>query len=896
MNLPILLICLLFFGASFAQKEANVWHFGIGNSLDFNSGSPVQTSGSQMYTNEGCTSYCDENGNLLFYSNGGGRLPASGQDGGKIWNKNNQVMYDMQGTEGGGWSAAQSSVVVPAPGEPNVYYLFTMEELEFDGDGVVPSEPNGRGLRYFKIDMSLNGGLGDVVEADVQVYDYSYEGICAIRHSNGTDYWILINQDTSGIGVYSVTQNGVQLAGVYPYPAVYSGFGIIKSSPTQSGVGAPCCNKVMTPAGLYDFNLSTGVLTLEGDLGAASDYNFEFSPNGLYLYASIFDPNTFVSNLVQYNVFAPSQTGQTVESTAQVIVQNFNGLYMQLASDGKIYFTEQSFGFTTLLGTINCPNTSDPTVFSGVLSFSNDGILSIGFYTLPNFPSWIFYNSYEAQIQFGPDTVYLCQGDTLLLNAGEGTSWSWGGDASTNTSQFYTVTSPGIFSATVTSTCGFGSDQIIVLPCESPSLCEGFDLGDPITACLNDTIQLGADLSGFQNISNLEWFGSGTFLPSNTVANPLYIPSQNEYNSGSSLIGLEVSLVSITTVPSGLLAYDHSSEDILFYINPLDGSIDSIQENTGKDWTAMGFRSADCLLYGLSNIVTTPMLSSINPTTGTVVDIFSYPNHQFYAGEYDNENDIFYAVGMSEINSGQLLDQLLYSINPVTGALDTIGNLNLVANDGFFYTPDDGINGLAYDPDLDLLYGITDNGKLYQINPSNASISLIGNTASGMRGLAFDEIQNKLWAVSPSATLVEIDKQTGAQLGSVLCDEIFGNVTSLTFISGTCGEGDTCADQLIIEFENCDDDPTNETDFSFPNVITPKSDGINDLFEIENLPENTEVIILNRWGNVVFSSSNYQNNWDGKDTSGKELVDGVYTYKFKTEIGGIGHGFVHLIR
>ena len=561
MNLPISLLCLLFFGAAFAQKEANVWHFGIGNSLDFNSGSPVQTSGSQMYTNEGCASYCDENGNLLFYSNGGGRLPASGQDGGKIWNKNNQVMYDMQGTEGGGWSAAQSSVVVPSPGEPNVYYLFTMEELEFDGDGVDPSEPNGRGLSYFKIDMSLNGGLGDVVEADVQVYDYSYEGICAIRHSNGTDYWILINQDTSGIGVYSVTQNGVQLAGVYPYPVFYSGFGIIKSSPTQSGVGAPCCNKVMTSAGLYDFNLSTGVLTLESDLGAASPYYFEFSPNGFYLYASIFDPNTFASNLVQYNVFAPSQTGQTVESTAQVIEPNFDGLYLQLASDGKIYFTEQSFGFTTLLGTINCPNTSDPTVSSGVLSFPNDSILSIGFYSLPNFPSWIFYNNYEAQIQFGPDTTFLCPGDTLLLNAGEGTSWSWGGDASTNTSQFYTVTSPGIFSATVTSTCGLGSDQIVVLPC--------------------------------------------------------------------------------------------ANED------PAD-----------------------------SNIV----------------------------------------------------------------------------------------------------------------------------------------------------------------------------------------------------------------EFTFPNVITPNGDGINDLYEIENLPENTEVIILNRWGNLVYSSVNYQNYWDGKDTSGKELADGVYTYKFTTETGTIGHGFVHLIR
>jgi gliding motility-associated-like protein len=423
------------------------------------------------------------------------------------------------------------------------------------------------------------------------------------------------------------------------------------------------------------------------------------------------------------------------------------------------------------------------------------------------------------------------------------------------------------------------------------SPCEGFDLGDPIAACLNDTIQLGADLSGFQNISNLEWSGSGTFLPSNTVANPLYIPSQNEYNSGSSLIGLEVSLASKTTVPSGLLAYDHSNEDILFYINPLDGSIDSIQENTGKDWTAMGIRSADCLLYGLSNIVTLPMLSSINPTTGTVVDIFSYPNHQFFAGEYDNVNDVFYAVGMPEINSGQLLDQLLYSINPFNGALDTIGNLNLSAIDGYFYTPNDGINGLAYDPFLNVLIGISDNGKLYQINPSNAVRTFIGNTVSSMRGLAYDEIQDKLWAISSTATLVEIDKQTGAQLGSVVCDEIFGNVTSLTFISGTCGES-ICTDQLVIGFENCD----KEVNFSFPNVITPNSDGVNDFFEIQNLPDNTEVVILNRWGNVVFSSGNYQNNWNGKDTSGKELVDGVYTYKFITKDGVIGHGFVHLIR
>jgi gliding motility-associated-like protein len=94
----------------------------------------------------------------------------------------------------------------------------------------------------------------------------------------------------------------------------------------------------------------------------------------------------------------------------------------------------------------------------------------------------------------------------------------------------------------------------------------------------------------------------------------------------------------------------------------------------------------------------------------------------------------------------------------------------------------------------------------------------------------------------------------------------------------------------------CTDTVTPILPLEFPNVISANDDGINDLFEIQNLTKNTEVIILNRWGNVVFSSSNYQNNWDGKDTSGKELVEGVYTFKFITETGTIGHGFVHLVR
>jgi gliding motility-associated-like protein len=105
--------------------------------------------------------------------------------------------------------------------------------------------------------------------------------------------------------------------------------------------------------------------------------------------------------------------------------------------------------------------------------------------------------------------------------------------------------------------------------------------------------------------------------------------------------------------------------------------------------------------------------------------------------------------------------------------------------------------------------------------------------------------------------------------------------------------------ELTLTLVDCPQDPPPvipDSPLLIPNVISPNNDGVNDLFEIENLQENTELIILNRWGNVVFSSTNYQNNWDGKDTSGKELADGVYTYKYKTKDAKIGHGFLHLVR
>jgi len=83
-------------------------------------------------------------------------------------------------------------------------------------------------------------------------------------------------------------------------------------------------------------------------------------------------------------------------------------------------------------------------------------------------------------------------------------------------------------------------------------------------------------------------------------------------------------------------------------------------------------------------------------------------------------------------------------------------------------------------------------------------------------------------------------------------------------------------------------------EITFPNIFTPNSDGYNDLFVITNLEyhPNSELVIFNRWGQIVFETPDYKNDWNGGDCS-----DGVYYYILKLTDGATPadyHGFVHI--
>jgi gliding motility-associated-like protein len=485
LNILPLLALFLVSSALYAQKEGNIWHFGKGYALDFNSGTPVASTVSSMWTVEGCASICDANGNLLFYTNGGGRDPiTSGQPSGKIWNRNHEVMYDMGNAEGGGNSAIQSAVIIPKPEEPDHYYVFTMEEFEFDEGGAVLGQPQGRGLSYFEVDMALNGGLGGVVSYTPMYYVPSIEGLCAVRHTNGSDYWIIINGAPTRLVVFPVNASGVGAPEVY---------GSNNQVPFYIK-GSPDGKWVMTPGKLFPFDATTGIISEPVQVSQEALYA-EFSPNSKRLFSVSNDEVVYYYDL----------TSPNIESSVTIINQIETDEYfagqMQLASDGNIYFTQISTNDSVFISVIQCPNLN-PVVEEKIFSYGNlEGSYFIG---LPNFDNAIFRNNQDAllPISLGSNQV-LCAGQSATLYTDvDDATFNWSNGAQTPIIQ---ITTPGTYTVTATNIvgCAAGVDSIVVTASDLV-----LETGADEVICVGEVLPLSANTNG-----------TVTWLPANQVSN-----------------------------------------------------------------------------------------------------------------------------------------------------------------------------------------------------------------------------------------------------------------------------------------------------------------------------------------------------------------------------------------
>ncbi|MGD9993216.1 MAG: gliding motility-associated C-terminal domain-containing protein [Salinivirgaceae bacterium] len=88
------------------------------------------------------------------------------------------------------------------------------------------------------------------------------------------------------------------------------------------------------------------------------------------------------------------------------------------------------------------------------------------------------------------------------------------------------------------------------------------------------------------------------------------------------------------------------------------------------------------------------------------------------------------------------------------------------------------------------------------------------------------------------------------------------------------------------------------SDLFIPQVITPNGDGKNDFFIVDDLETHApaSLLVFNRWGNQVYSSSDYQNNWGGISDKGDKLASDTYFYALQYANGKVFKGFIVIKR
>ena len=230
-NLVLFLLVNTYFQV-WAQNPCSQWYFGSKLHMNFNTlnQDPIIDGFGKTMDEYIKTSSVSSNVNILFYT-----------DGTSVWNAQHQVMphgyllrdspmlfmysnYIRQGTDSLNYfyygycsayaingypitncagNVGTSTLVVPDPGSAFKYYVLSgINEINqnslstscFSAQGLSFNYARPASLYYSKVNMNLNSGLGDVELSSKRTLiknNSGAENVCAVKHGNNTNYWIL---------------------------------------------------------------------------------------------------------------------------------------------------------------------------------------------------------------------------------------------------------------------------------------------------------------------------------------------------------------------------------------------------------------------------------------------------------------------------------------------------------------------------------------------------------------------------------------------------------------------------------------------------------------------------------------------------------------------------------
>ena len=483
-------------------------------------------------------------------------------------------------------------------------------------------------------------------------------------------------------------------------------------------------------------------------------------------------------------------------------------------------------------------------------------------------PTLISQNTYPLPTIFAGNDIELCYGENVTLNGSGGINYIWNNGIQNNVSfvpdvglNEYIVTANNNFNC-------FDSDTIEVLINPNPIPYAGIDenvCGLEYQLQANDNGNLGywsatdANLaspnSASTNVLN-NFFGLNTFV-------------WHETNS----FGCESS----------------SSVSINFFEEP---NVNILEDTT------FGCENEIVEVEGYSSNATSYLWSTSGSGTFENTDQ-SITEYIYSSEDIDNQEIKLYL--RSQLGGCYWSDTSLLILNKIPRVT--------ISSDDFLCYPYSSISlNISSSGNNPLSYNLNLNNQLY----SSFSNLSSGEDSISISGLGFYQITNLKDAFCegensgefnlilknrPLAKFSLYPRETSISEPTVYVNDqslfanyyewSFGDSSNLSFEMDTYHEYQEAGTfEITLHVENefgCKDSISNkviinpEFELFIPNAFTPDGDNINDSFLCKGYGiDSFSISILNRWGQIVFSSNDIKTQWDGENA-----INGVYAYRIE---------------
>lgn len=870
------------------EQRANIWYFGQNAGIDFNQNPPVALGDSQMNTPEGCSAISDRNGQIILYT-----------DGVDVYDKEHTQITtsDLGGDQG----ATQSALIVPFTNDETRYYIFTTQEIY---------GTNTYQCKYSVFDLKLRNGLGDIEQRDVLLLSPSTERVTASAN------WVIAHEyGNNTFRAYPITATGIG-------NPVYSNIGmdhLTTSSQAGKGYMELGTNDLMAVAlsdgvnnyiELFDFDQATGTLSnyrqidLSADGAVGQVYGIEVSPGGNKIFASVNSSTN--SQIFEYYL---DSLGDPQSRTGNRFDSGLDLGSIQIAPNGQIYVAINNSG---TVGTIT-PN-EDTTQVSNLDVTASTFTLFAGTESRLGLPNFIQSLSDPAQ---SPTMAVAngCPGDPLNFTV-SGTStideyrWnilnSFGGVVATSSIQnpTFTINTPGTYTANI-----FIFNRCIDSP--NLTLTGTFEIFAPPTFTIT-----GTDVTGACGLANGEFLINVTSSAAFSYTTTATTNPSGQNITGPATInttGLIAGAYSITLTDDVNGCSDTqivTINDPVDYTTTVTSSLTDCEGLNGiLDITFGGSNIPATVNYTLTDESTNLIVSGHNNVTGTLVSNVL---------QITGINQGTYTIEMIDpstcrtfISGIPMIPPLPYDLTipaDLTACDATSVELEITTNspDIQITNPDNSTNILGlvgattatitFSGEGDYLITAFDSSN--PTNPTNCpntqpiTITFNGATASPL------EPQYIICPNDPNPAVMSTTLTVGTQFISVrwfddnnnllqngngytfAADSIVASVPGIIVAELTNPFGCITMDTISI-VEDC------QPRIVAPNAFRPTSSvGENQNFSIYSLflkPDEFEVYIYNRWGELVFQSEDLDFQWNGgyANSLSKPLPLGTYAYILK---------------